>query len=264
MAKHFLFDLTKNGESAFAVHYSNRRGSVRLTPFSHHLQNSSLAPHVHSRRQAQRECASAVEWCSALGLLLLGCVLLPGCAGRDSMLLGGPTTGQLKTSLSHLQFENEQLKTELAKVKEEQRTVEDRLVQEQIHNGELASRLDNARNLLRDRGIDGDARLSARSRGSSPNDFDSENSRFRALPAGRPTRKPRKPPAANISGDLDALPTPSDDDDMDNPTISFRASDSFSKRRTFSDDWPASSIDDDHLRWQPVATSADPQSATRR
>jgi hypothetical protein len=197
-------------------------------------------------------------------LLLSGVLWLSGCAGRDSVLLGGPTTGQLKTSLSHLQFENEQLKTELAKVKEEQRTFEDRLVQEQIHNGELASRLDNARNLLRDRGIDGDARLSSRSRESSQNDTNSEASRFRLQPSGRSTRKPRKPPAASISGDLDGLPNAPDNDDKDNPTISFRVSDSFNKRRTFDDDWPAASLDDDHLRWQPVASSTTPEPVTRR
>ncbi len=32
--------------------------------------------------------------------------------------------------------------------------MEDRLVQEQIDNGDLAARLDDARNLLRDRGVD--------------------------------------------------------------------------------------------------------------
>ena len=67
----------------------------------------------------------------------------------------------MKTTISHLQFENEQLKTEVAKLKEESRSFEDRLVQEQVHNGDLAARLDDARNLLRDRGIENDTRLGA-------------------------------------------------------------------------------------------------------
>ena len=37
--------------------------------------------------------------------------------------------------------------------------IEDRLVQEQIDNGELTARLDDARNLLRDRGIDPEVRV---------------------------------------------------------------------------------------------------------
>ena len=51
----------------------------------------------------------------------------------------------MKTTISHLQFENEQLKTEVAKLKEESRSFEDRLVQEQVHNGDLAARLDDWR-----------------------------------------------------------------------------------------------------------------------
>ena len=87
-------------------------------------------------------------------LLMVSLVSIAGCAGRESVLAGGSSTGQLKTTLSHLQFENEQLKTKVAQLEEEHRTVEDRLVQEQIHNGDLAARLDDARNLLRDRGLE--------------------------------------------------------------------------------------------------------------
>ena len=62
----------------------------------------------------------------------------------SSFLNGGASPGQIKVSLSHLQFENEQLKAEVAKLKDENRTMEDRLVQEQIHNGDLTARLDDA------------------------------------------------------------------------------------------------------------------------
>ena len=93
-------------------------------------------------------------------------MMLPGCSGRQNLLGGSSSSGQMKASLSHLQFENEQLKTEVAKLKEENRSMDDRLVQEQMHNGDLAARLDDARNLLRDRGIDGETRLGSRSRGT--------------------------------------------------------------------------------------------------
>lgn len=75
-----------------------------------------------------------------------------GCAEKESILTGGPTAGQMKTSLSHLQYENEQLKTEVARLKEESRSMEDRLVQEQIHNGDLTARLDDAQHLAGSRG----------------------------------------------------------------------------------------------------------------
>ena len=67
-------------------------------------------------------------------------------------LTGGPTVGQLKTSLSHLEYENAPVEATVAKLEQENRSMEDRLVQEQIDNGDLTARLDDARNLLRDRG----------------------------------------------------------------------------------------------------------------
>jgi hypothetical protein len=197
-------------------------------------------------------------------LLVLGLLAISGCAGRDTILLGGASVGQLKTTVSHLQFENEQLKTEVAKLKDEQRTIEDRLVQVQIHNGDLAARLDDARNLLRDRGVDADTRLGTRSRGSRAIDTDGEGSQARTLPARRTTRKPRKPPAASIRSDLDDLPTALDEGDEDSPTISLNSSDYGSPRRTFPDDTASPSFNDDHLRWRPVATGTDVQATPRR
>ena len=81
-------------------------------------------------------------------------MVVSGCSGRSSFLSGGPSVGQMKTSLAHLEFENAQMKRDLAKVRRENREIEDRLVQQEQDNGELAARLDDARNLLRDRGLD--------------------------------------------------------------------------------------------------------------
>lgn len=82
----------------------------------------------------------------------LGLMTIAGCSGNSTFLSGGPTAGQLKTSLSHLEYENLQLKRSVAKLEQENRTIEDRLVKEQLDNGDLIARLNDARNLLRDRG----------------------------------------------------------------------------------------------------------------
>ena len=88
--------------------------------------------------------------------------------------------GQLKTSLSHLEYENEQLKKTTAKLQRENRSMEDRLVQEQMENGDLTARLDDARNLLRDRGIDADVRLGSHRGGETLGGSTSEGDSRRA------------------------------------------------------------------------------------
>jgi hypothetical protein len=186
-----------------------------------------------------------------------------GCAGRESVLTGGPPASQMKISLSHLQYENEQLKTEVARLKEDSRSMEDRLVQEQIHNGDLTARLDDARNILRDRGVDTETRVGTRTKGKKGADPDDEIAQPRTLPAGRTTRKPRKPPSVSIPGDLD-LPTASDESEPQTGTISFKSPGSTARRPKFPDDSSRSASEDDELHWQPVATAADPQAPPRR
>jgi hypothetical protein len=161
----------------------------------------------------------------------------------------------MKTTLSHLQFENEQLRTEVAKLKEENRGFEDRLVQEQIHNGDLAAQLDDVRNALRDRGIEPETRLGSRGRELGPDEPDEPVRRPRTLPAGRTGKKPRKPPSASISGDL-RLPRAPDDRQPDD-TISLQTSDSSPPRRTMSGSSSSLSSGDGSLRWHPVASGSD-------
>ncbi|HZW29185.1 MAG TPA: hypothetical protein VFF52_00655, partial [Isosphaeraceae bacterium] len=118
---------------------------------------------------------------------LLACALLSwlaGCSGRGAFLTGGPTTAQLKTSLSHLEYENAQLSRTVAKLQRENRSMEDRLAQEEIDNGELTARLDDARNLLRDRGLDLDGRVR-----SSRDEPSGDGSGARTLPAGQSARR---------------------------------------------------------------------------
>lgn len=199
-------------------------------------------------------------------MLALLSFLTTGCAERGGFLNGGSSAGQLRVSLSRSQFENEQLKAELAKLKEENRSMEDRLVQEQLHNGDLTARLDDARNLLSDRGINAGTRMgsrSAESRGAEP-DEEFSRPRPRTLPAGRTTRKPRKPPAASIPGDLDDLPTATDADDAPSDTISFKANDFRPRRRLFDDDDSHAIIDEDQLHWRTAGGGTIPANGTNR
>jgi hypothetical protein len=143
-----------------------------------------------------------------MAMVFLTCAalnILAGCSGRSTFLSGGPTVGQMKTSLSHLEYENGQLKREVAKLDQENRTMEDRLVKEQIDNGELTARLDDARNLLRDRGAD-KSELARTRRDDARNGLD-DGSGARTLPAGRATPKKRKLPVARIPGQIEAAPS---------------------------------------------------------
>jgi hypothetical protein len=167
----------------------------------------------------------------------------------------------MKTSLSHLEFENVELKRSVAKLQQENRSMEDRLVQEQIDNGDLTARLDDARNLLRDRGIESDVRLGSRrpggnSTGSSRDDDDPSG---RTVPASRAERQRRKPPFAQISGQVDALPSANDNDDSGSKRKS-RAKRSTKTDRSgvgFDDVLDHHSYNNRSLRWNPVARTDD-------
>jgi hypothetical protein len=166
--------------------------------------------------------------------------------------------GQLKTSLSHLELENEQLKRQVAKLEQDGRGLEDRLVQEQMDNGDLAARLDDARNLLRDRGLDADTRLGShrserKSQGFSAGDDDGDAGR-RTLPAAQSSRKRRKPPFARIPGSLQDLPTSQEDDEADSAQGS-RESPSGSRRSRFGDDLDHRAARTRQRAWNPVAAA---------
>jgi hypothetical protein len=183
-----------------------------------------------------------------------------GCSGQSNFLTGGPTVGQLKTSLSHLEYENEQLKKRTAKLETESRSMENRLVQEQINNGDLTARLDDARNLLRDRGVEPDVKLGSRRR-SDENDLSADDDRTPArttLPAGRSTRPRRKAPFAQISSGPDNTQAPADDggDSAAGSRKSRDAKTNRSRRRS-DDDLDHHSFQSDSLRWLPVADAND-------
>jgi hypothetical protein len=184
---------------------------------------------------------------------------LCGCSGQGTFLTGGPSVGQLKTSLSHLELENEQLKQKVAKLEQDSRGLEDRLVQEQIDNGDLAARLDDARNLLRDRGVDVDTRLgSRRSEGRSKEySSDDDDASVHTLPASQSSRKRRKPPFARIPGRVDEMPKSRDGEEQSDSAESGRPSPSSSRRSRSAADADSHALRSSQRGWLPVAASND-------
>jgi hypothetical protein len=231
-----------------------RRGERKL------LSSRPVVPLWIGSRPARRQAGIRLHLGNRLmparmALVVLVCAgfsVLAGCSGRGAFLSGGgPTVGQLKTSLSHLEYENSQLKRTVAKLEQEHRSMEDRLVQEEIDNGDLTARLDDARNLLRDRGQIPDDRV--RSPRDSLGDSPEGGSWLRTLPAGQSTRRRRKPPVARIPGQIDA-PADRDDETSPEPNADPRA-DRSSLR--LDDDLDHHTFYPGPLRWTPSARGAD-------
>jgi len=166
-------------------------------------------------------------------------VTLSGCAQSGSLLSQRTTVGSLKASLSHLDYENQQLRREVASLKNENREFENRLVQEEAINGDLSARLDDARSVLAQRGLDG---------GSSSNLDSLDPVPRKTLPTGQSNRKRRKPPFAQIPGRIDVLP-PSSDDSTSSPGWGKSAD------PAHDDPGPTSGLDRSSL-WLPVARGA--------
>ncbi|GAC1449583.1 MAG: hypothetical protein NVSMB9_33520 [Isosphaeraceae bacterium] len=140
-------------------------------------------------------------------LLICGLSILAGCSQSGPLLSRRTSVGTLKAGVSHLEFENQQLRRELAALKLENRKIEDRLVQEESVNGDLTARLDDARSLLRTRGL-------ASNEETNPNRLETLGPEPRnTVRAGRSNRKRRKPPFARIPGRIDELPFSDASDD---------------------------------------------------
>jgi hypothetical protein len=205
---------------------------------------AGVAPRFYGR-PATAEMALIVMTCAGLNALT-------GCSGRGTFLSGGPTVGQLKTSLSHLEYENAQMKRDMAKLKQENRAMEDRLVQEQLDNGDLTAQLDNARNLIRDRGLDPAERARLRREGAS----DPLDDGFgpRTLPASRSTQKRRKPPVARIPGQIEPAPPGQESPSEFESAIPDPETDRSSLR--LEDDLDHHTFYAGPLRWTPIANRA--------
>jgi hypothetical protein len=173
-----------------------------------------------------------------LALVLTATGLVAGCSQTDNLLPNRTTLGTLKTSVSQLEYQNEQLRRETAQLRTENRDFEDRLVQEELANEDLRTRLDDARYLLSQRGVDlGGDETSGSGRGHE------SESRPRTLPAGQSNRKRRKAPFAQIPGRIDEAP-PADPAD-EQPSIAPGSS--------THDPFGPQSRNEDMERWLPIA-----------
>jgi len=177
-------------------------------------------------------------------------MLSSGCAQSGPLLSKGTNVGTLKTSLSHLEYENRQLRGEITSLKSELRQTEDRLVQEESANGELKSDLNNATAMLKRKGLDGGDLADSGSADAGP-----ERPRT-TLPAGRSGRKLRKPPSAQIPGRIETLPRSPEDLDT--------SSTSWGPRGSRPGDDPEAGVRSDNVVWLPVARGVTDSSAARR
>ena len=181
-----------------------------------------------------------------------------GCSGQSSFLTRGPTVGQLKTSLSHLEYENEQLRKTTAKLERENRSMEDRLVQEQLENGDVTARLDDARNLLRERGLSDDVRLGSHRGGdglgasSNERDGDQQSSFPERSRSAR-----RKTPFAQISGVGDSVAPIEVGDPAEKESSPRSRTKARRSGRASDDELDRHSYERAPRTWLPIADSSD-------
>ena len=169
---------------------------------------------------------------------------IAGCAGTGGPLLSQRTTvGSLKAGMSRFDFENQQLKKQVAELRTQNRQVEDQLVQEESANGDLQRRLDDARNLL-----------AQNSPGGAEGEPNGLGSGARALPAAQSSRRRRKAPFAQIPGRIDA----------DDPSDDILAPGWNAPARNSGRDLGPQSRLGDPTQWLPVASGVTEPSPTRR
>ena len=186
-----------------------------------------------------------LHWAIAITSLLWA-----GCAQSGNSILSRRTSlGSLKTGLSHLEFENNQLKSKMAELKSINRDVEDRLVQEESANGELKARLDNARSLISDRG-----QFNSRSEKITDSSIDpAPVEPPKTLRTGRPSKSKRKPPFARIGGLIEPLPADEEGAPLNLPTAPNRRLDSDDQSRA-----------GDPTKWLPISRGVmEPSTRTR-
>jgi hypothetical protein len=165
-----------------------------------------------------------------------------GCAGQNPFTARQTTVGSLKASVSQLEFENEKLRKQVGELKVDNSRLDNELVQEKSVSGEMAARLDDAKDLLRRQG------QNAQAMGGSSSNFEDDIPPPVSTPKSRRVKTNRQPPAASIPFPSSA---PSSDD------LSLK-----SPKRTPSDIGPADREDDD--LWLPVARGIPSQVQTRQ
>ena len=139
--------------------------------------------------------------------------------------------GSLKASVSQLEFENENLKKEVGELKADNTRIDNQLVQEREANGEIAARLDDAKDLIRRQG----GNVQAMGNTSSKNFEDDPIPPPVSTPKSRRVNK-RQSPTVRIPAPEFAPSSSNPDDDLSYDPPSHR---------------PIDRQDDD--RWLPVA-----------
>lgn len=182
----------------------------------------------------------------ALGAASGLALALSGCASPGPMMSRHGTIGNLKTSLAQLETDNQNLKREVAQLKADNTRIEDDLVQAEAARGELAARLDDAKELITRQGGD----TTALGRGKKGTADDEIPPPVRTI--NRSSRRP--PPAASIPRPRAADP----DDNVLDPGPSPSAN------RRSRDVGPQSRLDDGDGRWLPVARGRSAASARLR
>lgn len=171
-------------------------------------------------------------------LMLVGLIPLAGCQNSSGPVFGRQAmVGTLKASVSQLEYENQQLKTQVAELNRDKREAEDRLSQEEQANGDLAARLDDARELLRRQGVNMPESKAARVSDES------------IPPPRAPARKQnRKPPSV----ELPRVDPPDEvDSEQEPPSTKPRR-----RTRSSTDQAAYRQQDPDDTRWFPVARSS--------
>ncbi len=164
-----------------------------------------------------------------------------GCAQSGPIATHRNTVGSLKASVSQLEYDNGNLRKQVADLKSESTRIGNELDREGIVNGELSARLDDAKDVIRRQG--GDVTALGRPSGGASRASTSTASNDDEIPppAKSPIRRSRggrKPPAAQIP----RIEPPTDP----GPGGISPASETF-------DPGPQASRIDDDGRWLPVA-----------
>lgn len=140
-----------------------------------------------------------------LGSAALGA--LPGCSQSGPIATRRNTVGALKASVSQLEYSNENLKKQVADLKAEKTRVANALDEEAARNGDLAARLDDAKDALRRQDGGGVAALDRGGPASSPEksrastaaaDDEIPPPRRSSSSSVRPSKSSRKPPTTQI------------------------------------------------------------------
>ena len=188
----------------------------------------------------------------SLGMALVLSGVVVGCASPGPLTTRQTMIGGLKASVSQLESEKEELRRRSGGAQGRQPPDLRQPGRESgPRNGELAARLDGARNILRSQGLDrGD--LSSASSGDRVPELDDPPAGRRVTPGARPAPKPRKTPFAEIPGR-------SASDGFGDGASNFDA-----PRSPAGDDFSPQARRDTDSRWLPVSRGvSDPGSQVR-